>query len=108
MGQNTRRSTVIGVCAAEMVVSAAFVSLGILEEKQLISSMDRGGADLMLQLLRIDPSRRLSAHEALDHPWFWVAPKPAACSKYVHHRHRSATQERMLIRQRPTQSRVVP
>ncbi|KIR96464.1 CMGC/CDK protein kinase [Cryptococcus deuterogattii 2001/935-1] len=39
--------------------------------------MDRGGADLLVKLLCLDPSKRPTASEALDHPWFWVSPKPA-------------------------------
>ncbi|WWD16710.1 hypothetical protein CI109_101141 [Kwoniella shandongensis] len=45
--------------------------------------MDRGGADLLVKLLRLDPKKRLTAHEALDHPWFWIAPKPAELSKTI-------------------------
>jgi len=48
---------------------------------KLMGSMERGGADLMMQLLRLDPIKRLTAHDALDHPWFWTSPKPAVCSK---------------------------
>ncbi|KAK8861385.1 hypothetical protein IAR55_002204 [Kwoniella newhampshirensis] len=44
-------------------------------------NMDRGGADLLVRLLRLDPKRRLTAHEALDHPWFWISPKPAELNK---------------------------
>jgi serine/threonine-protein kinase BUR1 len=40
-------------------------------------SMERGGADLMMQLLRLDPIKRLTANDALDHPWFWTTPRPA-------------------------------
>lgn len=43
--------------------------------------MERGGADLMMQLLRLDPLKRLNANDALDHPWFWMAPKPAICAE---------------------------
>ncbi|WWC60097.1 uncharacterized protein I303_102661 [Kwoniella dejecticola CBS 10117] len=39
--------------------------------------MDRGGADLMIQLLRLNPKKRTTAHEALDHAWFWTSPLPA-------------------------------
>ncbi|WWC87672.1 uncharacterized protein L201_002563 [Kwoniella dendrophila CBS 6074] len=39
--------------------------------------MDRGGADLMIKLLTLDPNKRLTAHDALDHPWFWTSPLPA-------------------------------
>lgn len=37
----------------------------------------------MMSLLKYDPSKRLSANDALDHPWFWIAPKPATLSEYV-------------------------
>ena len=40
-------------------------------------SMERGGADLMMQLLRLDPVKRLTANDALDHSWFWTTPRPA-------------------------------
>ena len=40
-------------------------------------SMERGGADLMMQLLRLDPIKRLTANDALDHAWFWTTPRPA-------------------------------
>ncbi|WVR04002.1 hypothetical protein IAU60_001001 [Kwoniella sp. DSM 27419] len=39
--------------------------------------MDRGGVDLMCKLLTLDPKKRLTADEALDHPWFWISPLPA-------------------------------
>jgi cell division cycle 2-like protein len=28
------------------------------------------GLDLMLKLMAYDPSKRITAEEALDHPWF--------------------------------------
>jgi serine/threonine-protein kinase BUR1 len=43
--------------------------------------MERGGADLMMQLLRLDPIKRLTANDALDHPWFWTTPRPAKCAE---------------------------
>jgi serine/threonine-protein kinase BUR1 len=43
--------------------------------------MDRGGADLMMKLLTLDPVKRLTADEALDHAWFWTSPKPAVVSE---------------------------
>lgn len=45
--------------------------------------MDRGGADLMIKLLRLDPVRRLSAAQALEHDWFRISPKPANKAPYV-------------------------
>jgi serine/threonine protein kinase len=47
------------------------------EEGGTDDSMERGGADLMMQLLRLDPIKRLTANDALDHPWFWTTPRPA-------------------------------
>ncbi|ORY27484.1 kinase-like domain-containing protein [Naematelia encephala] len=40
-------------------------------------NMDRGAADLMVKLLTLDPAKRLSAVQAMDHDWFFVAPLPA-------------------------------
>lgn len=39
--------------------------------------MDRVGADLMIKLLQINPAKRPTAAEALDHVWFWTDPLPA-------------------------------
>lgn len=36
---------------------------------------DRLGVDLVDKLLALDPSKRLSAAEALDHPYFWHDPR---------------------------------
>ncbi|WVO17997.1 hypothetical protein L204_105695 [Cryptococcus depauperatus] len=48
----------------------------ILEDAKMWQ-MDRGGADLLVKLLSLNPDKRPTASEALDHPWFWVSPKPA-------------------------------
>jgi hypothetical protein len=34
-----------------------------------------------VQLLRLDPIKRLTANDALDHPWFWTTPRPAKCAE---------------------------
>tara|TARA_Y100000389_G_C17469972_1_gene529496 strand:- start:3371 stop:4048 length:678 start_codon:yes stop_codon:yes gene_type:complete len=36
---------------------------------KLLPMLDQDGIDLMLGLLRLDPSERLSAKKALEHPW---------------------------------------
>jgi len=35
----------------------------------------------MMKLLMLDPTKRLTAEEALDHAWFWTSPLPAALEK---------------------------
>lgn len=42
-----------------------------------ISRMDRTGADLLTNLLCINPARRPTAEQALEHVWFWSDPMPA-------------------------------
>ncbi|CDJ44955.1 hypothetical protein ETH_00039165, partial [Eimeria tenella] len=36
--------------------------------------VDALGLDLLARLLHVSPSRRLSAHAALSHPWFHDLP----------------------------------
>jgi len=45
--------------------------------------MDRPGAELMAKLLTLDPRKRITADEALDHPWFWIPPMPAVVKEWV-------------------------
>ena len=67
-------------------VAKVEVSLSSLRKKHLSllfsrGKMDRSGADLLGKLLILDPMRRMTADEALDHPWFWIAPLPADVKK---------------------------
>jgi len=39
--------------------------------------------DLLERLLTLDPSRRITALDALDHAWFWTDPLPADPKAYV-------------------------
>lgn len=39
--------------------------------------------DLLDRLLTIDPRRRMSASEALEHDYFWTDPLPADPKTYV-------------------------
>lgn len=36
------------------------------------------GFDLLARLLALDPAQRISAQEALEHPWFAEPPRPKA------------------------------
>ncbi|GAB1526839.1 serine/threonine protein kinase, CMGC, CDC2/CDK sub [Rhizoctonia solani] len=50
------------------------------------TSMDEFGVDLVEKLLVLNPAKRLTAFEALDHDWFWNEPlccDPASLPKYV-------------------------
>ncbi|MQM07976.1 hypothetical protein Taro_040829 [Colocasia esculenta] len=47
-----------------------------LEEKLPRASLSEAGYDLLVRLLAYDPNRRLTAQEALNHPWFWELPGP--------------------------------
>ena len=41
-------------------------------------------ADLLDKILVLDPKRRLTADDALDHDWFWTEPFPTEPSRSVH------------------------
>lgn len=43
---------------------------------EVLKHISEGALDLIQQLLRLDPSRRPTACEALDHDWFWTEPYP--------------------------------
>merc|ERR1719502_918047 len=47
----------------------------IFEEK--FANLEPSAKDLLRQLLMMDPSKRLSADDALDHEYFWSDPVPA-------------------------------
>jgi cyclin-dependent kinase len=38
--------------------------------KKLCSNMDERGIDLLQKMVELEPSKRISAKEALDHPYF--------------------------------------
>ncbi|KAH7332814.1 kinase-like domain-containing protein [Rhizoctonia solani] len=38
------------------------------------TSMDEAGIELVDRLLALNPAKRITAFEALDHDWFWVEP----------------------------------
>jgi serine/threonine protein kinase len=44
----------------------------------VIKGLDAAGLDLMTQMLQYDPSRRISAKAALNHPYFADVNKAAA------------------------------
>jgi serine/threonine protein kinase len=45
--------------------------------------MTHAAVDLLRQLLCLDPRKRITAVEALDHLWFWTAPLPEEPKKLV-------------------------
>ncbi|XP_026557813.1 cyclin-dependent kinase 3 [Pseudonaja textilis] len=45
--------------------------------KVIIPNLDQDGRDLLLQLLVYDPNKRISAKAALNHQYFWQAPRDA-------------------------------
>ncbi|CAE6479739.1 unnamed protein product [Rhizoctonia solani] len=50
------------------------------------TSMDEAGVELVDRMLTLNPAKRITAFEALDHDWFWIEPlccDPASLPKYV-------------------------
>lgn len=45
-------------------------------EEEFGEKLGKEGLDLVLRMLEMNPERRLSANEALNHPWFRVDPLP--------------------------------
>jgi len=45
------------------------------------SSLDPMAANLLRKLLMVDPEKRITADDALDHEYFWTDPAPAAPSE---------------------------
>jgi len=50
--------------------------------RQHLRSLDSSAADMLCQLLALDPPRRMSAKAALDHDWFWKDPMPCKPERY--------------------------
>ncbi|KAL7415057.1 kinase-like domain-containing protein, partial [Mrakia frigida] len=49
------------------------------KERHVVDEFSRNGsdfADLMDKLLTLNPAKRMSAREALEHKWFWSVPLP--------------------------------
>lgn len=44
--------------------------------------LSNNGMDLLLRLLEFDPKKRISAKEALDHPYFKEGPAMKVCFNY--------------------------
>lgn len=44
--------------------------------REKLGFLSRGAVDLIEAMLQLDPKRRPTAKEALDHDWFWTEPYP--------------------------------
>lgn len=44
--------------------------------KQVLNFLSPEALDLAMRLLTLDPKKRISSFEALQHPWFWTNPLP--------------------------------
>jgi serine/threonine protein kinase len=48
---------------------------------QVFNFLSPDALDLALRLLSLDPKKRISSYEALQHPWFWTTPLPCPPSR---------------------------
>ncbi len=46
--------------------------------KKKFSNLSKEGVDLLEKMLALDPNKRISAREALEHPFFQVEPLPCS------------------------------
>jgi len=44
--------------------------------KQVLDFLTPDALDLVTRLLCLDPKKRITSYEALQHPWFWTSPLP--------------------------------
>jgi len=51
--------------------------------EQFTDKVDRTAVDLIEKMLTLDPEKRITASEALDHDFFWTGEKPCEPSQYV-------------------------
>ncbi|KAL1409514.1 serine/threonine protein kinase, CMGC, CDC2/CDK subfamily [Vanrija albida] len=72
--------------------------------------MDRAGADLLIKLLLLNPAKRLTASEALDHVWFWTGPQVARVGNFpaLESSHEMTTRQRDGIPEAPPQASKPP
>ncbi|CED84451.1 pkinase-domain-containing protein [Phaffia rhodozyma] len=78
------------------------------------SSLSNELASLLDGLLCMDPAKRTSANEALEHPFFWVSPLPAKLGSLPHYSpshemtHKPKAAPRPVVAMPPTASGRIP